>query len=80
MNLLVPLATSFLVPVFVYQIVMEKELKLRAIMTASGMRMPWYWLSTFVVDWALQLTLMGVFFGLGAAIQIRYGRAALWSS
>ena len=39
-----PFSVSFLLPVFVYAIVIEKELRLREIMKMMGMRMGAYWM------------------------------------
>ena len=37
-NMLLPLASSFLLPVFVFLVVVEKELRLKAMMSMMGLR------------------------------------------
>ena len=52
----VPLATTFVLPLVVSTVVLEKEHKLRALMVMMGLRMRWYWLTEWM--WSSFLVLL----------------------
>lgn len=64
-DLVVPLGTSLSIPILAATTVMEKEHRLRALMTMMGMRARWYWLcewlysSMFTLFLSLMLILVG---------------------
>lgn len=60
LDLMVPLATSFLLPVFLFQIVVEKELRLRAMMIMMGLQMKFYWLVMAAFNFTMHFILMFV--------------------
>jgi len=70
-SLMVPLATSFLLPVLVYTLVLEKELKLRAALVQTGMRMKAYWIVQFIFGFGLTFTTMLLIYILGVALGIK---------
>ena len=72
LNLLVPLSTSFLVPVFTFKLVFEKQNKLRAMMLSSGLHQRVYWMAAMLFDLTFQLGLVVAFYFVGLAMQIRF--------
>lgn len=68
---LVPLSTSFLVPVFTFKLVFEKQNKLRAMMLSSGLHQRVYWMAAMLFDLTFQLGLVVAFYFVGLAMQIR---------
>lgn len=70
--LVMPLATSMLLPTFTNAVVQEKQLKLRSLMMMMGLPAPSYWLVEWGFDALLSHTAMVLFWGLGAASGLRY--------
>lgn len=69
---LFPLCLCMLLPVFVYQIVLEKEAKLIDIMKMNGLRMRHYWFVTVVLDFfyfLIQCTIFILFGRFGLQLQ-----------
>ena len=62
---LFPLCLCMLLPVFVYQIVLEKEGKLIDIMKMNGLRMRHYWFVTVVLDFLYYLIQVAIFIIFG---------------
>ena len=62
---LFPLSLCLLMPVFIYNIVLEKEQKLIEIMKMNGMRMHNYWIVTFVFNFFIYLITIFIFFIFG---------------
>ena len=62
---LFPLSLSLLLPVFMYAIVLEKEEKLRELMKMNGMKMSTYWGITFLYNFFIYATMVGIFFWFG---------------
>jgi hypothetical protein len=60
-----PMAMGLLMPLFMYNIVVEKEEKLIEIMKINGMKMRFYWLANFIFDYGLYLITMAVFWITG---------------
>jgi hypothetical protein len=56
-----PMAISLLMPLFLYNIVLEKESKLIEIMKINGMKMTYYWLSNFTFNFLLYSLTMIIF-------------------
>eukprot|EP01028_Stygiella_incarcerata_P004400 TRINITY_DN1960_c0_g1_i1.p1 TRINITY_DN1960_c0_g1~~TRINITY_DN1960_c0_g1_i1.p1 ORF type:complete len:888 (+),score=242.32 TRINITY_DN1960_c0_g1_i1:206-2869(+) len=67
-----PIIAMFLLPVFLYSIVMEKQTRLREFMKMHGMRMRHYWFTTFVFDWIIYLLATIVFFAFCAMFQFKF--------
>lgn len=62
---LYPLALGLLLPVFMHAIVLEKEEKLLEMMLMNGMRMKFYWISTFFFLWISTLVTFSLFYIFG---------------
>jgi hypothetical protein len=60
-----PMAMGLLMPLFMYNIVVEKEEKLIEIMKINGMKMRFYWVSNFIFDYCLYILTMTVFCIIG---------------
>lgn len=75
--LVVPLATSMLLPTFTNSVVQEKQLKLRSLMMMMGLPASSYWLVEWSFDSLISHTAMGLFWGLGAAAGLRYFKRSL---
>ena len=56
-TILLPLASSFLIPVFVYLVVVEKELRLKAMMSMMGLRSKVYWITVYCFNFAMAATM-----------------------
>ena len=69
-SFMVPLATSFLLPVLVFHIVHEKEHKLRATMLMMGLTMRAYWVVQYVFDLFLALVVLFAVYVLCVALGI----------
>jgi len=65
---LFPISLCLLLPVFVYNIVLEKEQKLIEIMKMNGMKMINYWIINFLFNFIVYLATVTVFCITGAAI------------
>jgi hypothetical protein len=63
-----PMAVSLLMPLFLYNIVLEKESKLIEIMKINGMKMTYYWLSNFTFNFLLYSLTMTIFNIFGSVI------------
>jgi hypothetical protein len=63
-----PMAVSLLMPLFLYNIVLEKESKLIEIMKINGMKMTYYWLSNFTFNFLLYSFTMIIFNIFGSLI------------
>eukprot|EP00727_Mastigamoeba_balamuthi_P013914 m51a1_g9145 hypothetical protein (836) ;mRNA; f:87108-90307 len=68
---LTPFALSFLVPVYVYTIVHEKQQRLREMMKMMGLRMRMYWAINFVYDCVLYLVVIVLYVAIGLAFRLR---------
>eukprot|EP00727_Mastigamoeba_balamuthi_P010040 m51a1_g5659 hypothetical protein (868) ;mRNA; f:894559-897621 len=68
---LTPFALSFLVPVFVYTIVHEKQQRLREMMKMMGLKMGMYWSINFVYDCMLYFIVVIVYIAIGLAFRLR---------
>ncbi len=53
--LFIPLATTFMLPMLVFQVVYEKEGKLRASLFMSGLKVHVYWVAQYLINLALAL-------------------------
>ena len=62
---LFPLSLCLLMPVFIYNIVLEKEQKLIEIMKMNGMRMYNYWIVTFGFNFFFYSVTIMIFFIFG---------------
>jgi len=63
-----PVCMSLLLPVFIYAIVYEKEQKVLEIMKMNGMKMRYYWLVNFTLDFIIYWATFAVFFTYGGLI------------
>eukprot|EP01087_Luapelamoeba_hula_P013768 TRINITY_DN395_c6_g1_i1.p1 TRINITY_DN395_c6_g1~~TRINITY_DN395_c6_g1_i1.p1 ORF type:complete len:890 (-),score=121.35 TRINITY_DN395_c6_g1_i1:212-2881(-) len=64
-----PLVLSWLLPVYVYNIVLEKQDRLREMMKMSGLKMRNYWMVTYLYDYILYLGVLIVVYALSYAFQ-----------
>mmetsp|Transcript_9448 Transcript_9448/g.9163 ORF Transcript_9448/g.9163 Transcript_9448/m.9163 type:complete len:468 (+) Transcript_9448:746-2149(+) len=65
---LFPLSLCLMLPVFIYNIVLEKEQKLVEIMKMNGLRMHNYWIISFIFDMVLYIITVVVFIIFGRFI------------
>jgi ABC-type multidrug transport system ATPase subunit len=65
--LLYPLVLSWLLPVFIYNIVLEKQEKLREMMKMMGLKMRNYWIVTFIYDVILYVVVLIVTYSVSYA-------------
>ena len=63
-----PSCLAIALPVFIYNIVLEKETKLLETMKINGMRMNYYWFVNYVFDLTVFLITAGIY----------WASAALW--
>jgi len=63
--ILYPLSLCLLLPVFIYQITLEKETKLLEIMKMNGLRMRNYWFINFIFNFILYFITIVVFIVFG---------------
>jgi ABC-type multidrug transport system ATPase subunit len=68
---LMPAAISFLMPIFSYTLVMEKEKKLREMMKIMGMNSSIYWLVNYLFDFALYVVVCLAFIVVQLMFQAR---------
>eukprot|EP00211_Chloroparvula_japonica_P005241 CAMPEP_0119123880 /NCGR_PEP_ID=MMETSP1310-20130426/3669_1 /TAXON_ID=464262 /ORGANISM="Genus nov. species nov., Strain RCC2339" /LENGTH=910 /DNA_ID=CAMNT_0007113751 /DNA_START=377 /DNA_END=3109 /DNA_ORIENTATION=+ len=68
---MLPLGLSFLLPVFVYQVVNEKQEKLRAMMIMMGLQMRNYWAVNYLFNYLMYLVVVLLVFGVGLAFGLR---------
>eukprot|EP00698_Gefionella_okellyi_P009613 TRINITY_DN2465_c0_g1_i1.p1 TRINITY_DN2465_c0_g1~~TRINITY_DN2465_c0_g1_i1.p1 ORF type:complete len:861 (-),score=171.86 TRINITY_DN2465_c0_g1_i1:103-2685(-) len=70
--LLYPFALSFLLPVLMYTLVLERENKVMGFMIAVGLRVRNYYLAHFLFSYLLYACVALVFLAFGFAFQIRF--------
>jgi hypothetical protein len=58
---LFPFAVSFLLPLYLYRLVLEKQTKLRVMMRIMGLNNSSYWLVNYILDFALYLVVALLF-------------------
>eukprot|EP00698_Gefionella_okellyi_P026217 TRINITY_DN9910_c0_g1_i1.p1 TRINITY_DN9910_c0_g1~~TRINITY_DN9910_c0_g1_i1.p1 ORF type:complete len:919 (-),score=142.57 TRINITY_DN9910_c0_g1_i1:87-2843(-) len=69
---LYPYALSFLLPVLLYSLVLERENKILGLMNAVGLKMSAYWISHFIFCFFLYALVAAVFMIFGFAFQVRF--------
>ena|SRR3990167_1929596 len=69
--MLVPFCITFLIPVFMHTIILEKENRLREIMKIMGMKMSTYWLINYLFDYLMYCVVVAVFVALQYIIRVR---------
>lgn len=62
---LYPLGLSLLLPLFLYAIVSDKEEKLIEIMRMNGLKLKYYWISTFCFNFVISMITFSVFYIFG---------------
>ena len=67
---LFPLALSFLMPMFMTAIALEKQEKLREMMEMMGMSSWIYWLSAYLYDFALYTVIVALFIGAEVGVGV----------
>jgi len=76
---LFPISLCLLLPVFIYNIVLEKEQKLIEIMKMNGMKMRNYWMINFVFNFIVYILTVFVFSVVGAFIlQLSFFTQSNW--
>mmetsp|Transcript_5689 Transcript_5689/g.9772 ORF Transcript_5689/g.9772 Transcript_5689/m.9772 type:complete len:259 (+) Transcript_5689:665-1441(+) len=70
----IPLAMSLGLPVFLYQIVMEKEKRLLQYMRINGLRMEAYWRVNYLFNMGLYMVVYLFFFSLGFLLDQKFFR------
>eukprot|EP01113_Clastostelium_recurvatum_P037192 TRINITY_DN5407_c1_g1_i1.p1 TRINITY_DN5407_c1_g1~~TRINITY_DN5407_c1_g1_i1.p1 ORF type:complete len:917 (-),score=122.67 TRINITY_DN5407_c1_g1_i1:648-3347(-) len=55
-----PFALSFLLPLYIHSIVLEKQERLREMMIMMGLKMRYYWVSLYVFDYFLYIVVASV--------------------
>jgi len=65
---LFPISLCLLLPVFIYNIVLEKEQKLIEIMKMNGMKMINYWIINFLFNFIIYFLCVFVFCLTGALV------------
>jgi len=68
---MLPLCLSFLLPVFVYGIVLEKQEKLRSMMLMMGLQMRWYWLVNYLFNFVMYIIVCLVVVIISLAFSLR---------
>lgn len=63
-----PLGVSLLMPLFMHAIVLEKENKLIEIMKINGLKLRYYWLSNFLLNYLLYILTMILFICFGGYV------------
>jgi ABC-2 family transporter protein len=69
---LFPFALSFLLPVFMHIVVLEKERGLRTAMRLQGVTTPFYWSVTYVFSFIVYVLVVAVFLGIELAMGNRF--------
>jgi len=69
---LIPFALGFLIPLFMYTIVLEKENRVREMMKMMGMRMSTYWTINYFFDYTLYICVALLFCLLEYAVRVRF--------
>lgn len=67
-----PLVLTFLLPVFLYTLVLEKQGKLKEMMRLSGLSVIHYFTVTYVIDYIFYLLVLAIFLIMSAIFQLRY--------
>jgi len=65
---LYPFALSILLPVYMFNLVLEKEERLQEMMKMNGMQMKYYWLVNYTFFLALYLIAVGLFYLFGVLV------------
>lgn len=65
---LFPLALGLLLPVFMYQVVLEKEERIVQMMRMNGLQMPVYWLTNFLFNMLIYTVTVVIFFLFGLCL------------
>jgi hypothetical protein len=68
---LVPFSLAFLVPLFMFTIVLEKENRVREMMKMMGMRMSMYWAINYLFDYVMYLVVVLLFVAAELVAQVR---------
>ena len=69
--LLYPFAISFILPVYVNAIVLEKQERLREMMKMMGLKMSYYWLTNYIWDFILYILVVIVLIVSSLVFQLR---------
>ena len=67
-DLVYPVMTAMSLPIFMYNIVLEKENKLIQNMKINGMKMSNYWLVTGIFNFGIYTVLISSYYGFGRYI------------
>eukprot|EP01101_Sappina_pedata_P005770 TRINITY_DN2721_c0_g1_i1.p1 TRINITY_DN2721_c0_g1~~TRINITY_DN2721_c0_g1_i1.p1 ORF type:complete len:858 (+),score=273.16 TRINITY_DN2721_c0_g1_i1:275-2575(+) len=78
LTLLLPFATSFLLPVYMFSIVLEKQEKLREMMRMMGLNMKWYWLVNYAYDIIMYTLVMIGLVAVALVFQLRFFTQTNW--
>ena len=73
-----PFVLSFLLPVFMHTIILEKENKQREMMKMMGLKMSHYWLINFIFDYFLYLIMAFSFCLAGFFVSVRLFTQTRW--
>lgn len=77
--ILYPFAVSFLLPLYVSAIVLEKQERLRELMKMMGMKMRNYWVVNYLYDALLYVLVIGVIAATSLAFSMRIFTQTSWS-
>jgi ABC-type multidrug transport system ATPase subunit len=69
---LFPFAVSFLLPTYLYRLVLEKQTKLRVMMRIMGLRDVTYWLVNYVLDFALYCVVAVLFVAIELITRVKF--------
>jgi len=69
---LLPWCFSFLLPVYLFELVYEKQEKLLEMMKMFGMKMPLYWSVIFLYNYVFYSLIVLICFIIGLAFQISF--------
>lgn len=69
--MLIPFALTFLIPVFMHTIVLEKENRVREMMKMMGLGMPTYWIINYLFDYVLYSMVLFLFIILEYIVKVR---------
>jgi hypothetical protein len=68
---LVPFCLTFLLPVFMHTIIMEKENRIREMMKMMGMKMSTYWALNYLFDFLVYCLVLAIFCIAELLLQVR---------
>ena len=71
-DVVLPLGTTFALPLIASTIVLEKELKLRALLVMMGLQMRYYWLSEWIWNTCLLLVISVLFMFAGFYAELEF--------